>query len=324
MNARIVLALPIRSAAKKFAGICYQKQGRICIIVCIQQVPMYRTIISPQELQEKLHRQTWSIIDCRYRLGDSSAGYQSYLQGHIPNAQYAHLDKDLSGKIVPGKTGRHPLPSVVKATQRFSSWGIGDGVQVVVYDDRSGAIAARLWWMLRWLGHERVAVLDGGWQAWQELGMPVEQKPPSIGPRVFKPRLRGDWTVDAGYIERRMKDDNLLLVDSRSRERFSGKDEPIDPVAGHIPGAANFPHTDLIKENGYWLLPDQLEERFNDLLGDDEADEVVFYCGSGVTACRNLLAYRHAGLGDAKLYPGSWSEWITDNSRPVEAAALNG
>ena len=279
---------------------------------------MYRTIISPEELREKLGRQTWIIIDCRYRLGQPTAGYEAYLEGHIPNAQYAHLDKDLSGKIVPGRTGRHPLPSLVKATQRFSSWGIGDGVQVVLYDDRSGAIAARLWWMLRWLGHERVAVLDGGWNAWQERGHPVSQELPSTGPRVFKPRPQKGWTVDADYIQGRMQDEDFLLVDSRSANRFSGKDEPIDPVAGHIPGAANFPHTDLIEKDGYWLMPDEIEERFEALLGNDEADEVVFYCGSGVTACRNLLAYRHAGLGDAKLYPGSWSEWITDENRPVE------
>lgn len=279
---------------------------------------MYRTIISPEELREKLGRQTWIILDCRHRLGQPAAGHDAYLAGHIPNAQYAHLDKDLSGKIIPGKTGRHPLPSLVKATQRFSAWGIGEGVQVVVYDDRSGAIAARLWWMLRWLGHERVAVLDGGWQAWQEQGYPVEREQPNIGPRVFKPRPKKGWTVDAAYVQSRLGDEDFLLVDSRSEERFSGKDEPIDPVAGHIPGAANFPHTDLIERDGHWLMPDEIEERFESLLGDDEADEVVFYCGSGVTACRNLLAYRHAGLGDAKLYPGSWSEWITDEARPVE------
>mgnify|MGYP006267187507 FL=1 len=279
---------------------------------------MFRTIISPKELYEKLGRQTWVIIDCRYNLGHPDSGAEAYRKAHIPGASYAHLDKDLSGKIEPGKTGRHPLPSIVKMTQRFSSWGISDGIQVVVYDDRSGAVAARLWWMLRSLGHDRVAVLDGGWRAWTEGGYPVEVAIVGSGPRVFKPRPRNDWTVDAEHIERRLGADNFLLVDSRSPKRYRGEDEPIDPVAGHIPSATNFPHTDLVESDGTWLEPDELEERFDTLVGNDEADEVVFYCGSGVTACRNLLAYHHAGLGDAKLYPGSWSDWITDPERPVE------
>lgn len=282
---------------------------------------MYNTIISPEELHEKLHRQTWIIIDCRYSLGHPEAGQQAYLKSHIPRAVYAHLDRDLSGKIVPGTTGRHPLPPIVKLTQRFSGWGIGERIQVVLYDDRSGAIAARLWWMLRWLGHESVAVLDGGWRAWTSRGFPVTSEIVLPGPRVFKPKPKANWIVDADHVERRLGAENFLLVDSRSPTRFSGEDEPIDPVAGHIPGATNFPHTDLVEPDGTWLSPNELERRFDGLLGNDEADEVVFYCGSGVTACRNLLAHKHAGLGDAKLYPGSWSEWITVPERPIELGA---
>ncbi|MCR9052359.1 MAG: sulfurtransferase [Phaeodactylibacter xiamenensis] len=279
---------------------------------------MFRTIISPQELHEKLGRQTWVIIDCRYSLGHPDAGEEAYKKSHIPGASYAHLDRDLSGKVVPGKTGRHPLPSIVKMTQRFSSWGISDGIQVVLYDDRSGAIAARLWWMLRYLGHDRVAVLDGGWRAWEAEGYPVETAIMGAGPRVFKPRERESWVVDADHVQRRLGAENFLLVDSRMPERYRGEDEPIDPVAGHIPGATNFPHTDLVDSEGMWLTPDELEERFQTLVGNDVADEMVFYCGSGVTACRNLLAHHHAGFGDAKLYPGSWSDWITDPERPIE------
>jgi thiosulfate/3-mercaptopyruvate sulfurtransferase len=279
---------------------------------------MFRTIISPQELHEKLGRQTWVIIDCRYSLGHPDAGEEAYKKSHIPGASYAHLDRDLSGKVVPGKTGRHPLPSIVKMTQRFSSWGISDGIQVVLYDDRSGAIAARLWWMLRYLGHDRVAVLDGGWRAWEAEDYPVETAIVGAGPRVFKPRVRENWVVDADHVQRRLGAENFLLVDSRMPERYRGEDEPIDPVAGHIPGATNFPHTDLVDSEGMWLTPDELEERFQTLVGNDVADEMVFYCGSGVTACRNLLAHHHAGFGDAKLYPGSWSDWITDPERPIE------
>lgn len=278
---------------------------------------MFRTIISPEELHEKLDRQTWVIVDCRYSLGDPEAGARAYAEGHIPGACFAHLDKDLSGKIVPGETGRHPLPSIVKLTQRFSSWGIGEGVQVVAYDDRSGAIAARLWWLLRWLGHDAVAVLDGGWRAWTSQGLPVEHGHEAKGPRVFKPSLREGWVVEADEILDRMGAEDFLLVDSRGRERYLGEDEPIDPVAGHIPGARNFPHTDLVEPGGTWLSSEELEQRFDALLENDEADDVVFYCGSGVTACRNLLAYHHASLGDARLYPGSWSHWITDANRPV-------
>lgn len=279
---------------------------------------MFRTIISPQELHEKLGRQTWVIIDCRYSLGHPDAGEEAYKKSHIPGASYAHLDRDLSGKVVPGKTGRHPLPSIVKMTQRFSSWGISDGIQVVLYDDRSGAIGARLWWMLRYLGHDRVAVLDGGWRAWEAEGYPLETPIVGAGPRVFKPRVRESWVVDADHVQRRLGAENFLLVDSRMPERYRGEDEPIDPVAGHIPGATSFPHTDLVDSEGMWLTPDELEERFQTLVGNDVADEMVFYCGSGVTACRNLLAHHHAGFGDAKLYPGSWSDWITDPERPIE------
>ena len=278
---------------------------------------MFRTIISPKELYEKLGRQTWVIVDCRHNLGHPYSGMEAYKKSHIPGASFAHLDHDLSGRIIPGETGRHPLPSIVKMTQRFSSWGISDGIQVVAYDDRSGATASRLWWMLRYLGHDRVAVLDGGWRAWLEAGYPTETAIVGAGPRVFKPREREDWIVDAAHIENRLGADNFLIVDSRGPKRYSGVDDPIDPVAGHIPGASNFPHTDLVNPDGTWLSPDELEKRFDQLVGNDEADEVVFYCGSGVTACRNLLAHYHAGLGDAKLYPGSWSDWITDPDRPI-------
>jgi len=271
---------------------------------------MFDTLISAKELHNHLHAPAWRIVDCRFQLDDTEAGRRAYRERHIPGAVYAHLDEDLSGPIIPGQTGRHPLPSVTEAGSLFSRLGIDQKVQVVVYDDKGGAIAARLWWMLRWLGHDAVAVLDGGLSAWVAQGLPLDNDIPPVTSRIFQPRERADWVLNAGQVETIRHDQDWVLIDSRTPERYRGEHEPIDPVAGHISGAHNAPHPETVTEEGTYRSATELQHHFNQVTKGTPAEHTVFYCGSGVTACRNILAYKAAGLGDARLYAGSWSEWI--------------
>ncbi len=278
---------------------------------------MYNTIIPCEELNQLLQNSNLRIVDCRFSLADTESGRIEYQQSHIPGATYAHLDDDLSGAIIPGKTGRHPLPIVDDFVQTLSDWGIDEHTQVVAYDQGHGGIAARLWWMLQWLGHEQVAVLDGGWKAWTENTYPVSDQikvPPN---RNFRPKTKSETTVSVEFVNKIRQDHNYTLIDSRAAERYSGKKEPIDPIAGHIPGAVSAPFIENIGEDGHFLSKEKLQNRFQDLVDQTPPEKTVFYCGSGVTACHNLLAYKHAGLGEAKLYPGSWSEWIVDKNRPI-------
>lgn len=277
---------------------------------------MYRTLISPEELLRHLNDTDWRIVDCRFDLTDTEAGRRAFHKQHIPGAVYAHLDEVLSGPIVDGKTGRHPLPSVAEAARRFGQLGIGNNTQVIAYDDKGGGVAARLWWMLRWLGHDNVAVLDGGWPAWMALSYPVETKEQQPAAQIFRPDPRPELSIDTAMVDHYRLDNRFVLVDSRTPERYRGEEEPIDPVAGHIPGARNLPFPDNL-EGGRFRSSEALRERFTQQIGAAPAENTVFYCGSGVTACHNVLAYAHAGLGDARLYPGSWSEWITDADRAV-------
>ena len=280
----------------------------------------HNTFIDAAVLREHLGQPHWRIIDCRFSLADTEAGRRAYRAAHLPGALYAQLDEDLSSPHIPGQTGRHPLPRPEVAAERFSAWGIGPDTQVVVYDDMAGGIAARLWWMLRWLGHEAVAVLDGGWQAWQAAGYPTDAVVPAPVAAKFTPRPRPELWIDAAAVEQIRHSPQHRLIDSRTPERYRGEVEPIDPVAGHIPGALNLPHPGNIGPDGKLLPPDAQRQRFQAALGDTPPERTAFYCGSGVTACFNILAYRHAGLGEALLYPGSWSEWITDAQREVGKA----
>ena len=281
---------------------------------------MYTSLISCEALYRLLGRPGLVIVDCRFSLADTESGRRAYEESHIPGAYYAHLDKDLSGPVIPGKTGRHPLPGIEEAARLFSSWGIASDSQVVAYDDMSGAIAARLWWMLRWLGHHKVAVLEGGWPQWVQKNSPVDAAMPAeVAGHSFKPKPRSELLVDVGFVEKVSLNPAYKVADSRTPDRYRGEFEPIDPVAGHIPGALNIPHPDNVGADGSWLAKDQLRERFRDALGDTPAENTIFYCGSGVTACRNLLAYHHAGLGEARLYAGSWSEWIQSEERRIES-----
>ena len=258
------------------------------------------------------------IVDCRFSLEDPEIGRKNYLESHIPGAVYAHLGEDLSSPVKPGVTGRHPLPSADTLAEKLGDWGISSSSRVVVYDDAGGAMAAsRLWWLFGWMGHYAVSVLDGGWQAWLKSGEPTRSGQETRVSSMFIPRLKHSRLIETGEILDRLDDPNLLLVDSRVRERYLGEIEPIDPVAGHIPGAILSPHLEVLNAEGYFLPADQLRSHFIQLMDSKSSKNTVFYCGSGVTSVQNVLAVAHAGLGNSRLYAGSWSEWITDPERPI-------
>ncbi len=277
------------------------------------------TLITPSDLSAHLSDPDWTVVDCRFSLADPPGGRRAYEQNHIPGAVYAHLDEDLSGTVVSGETGRHPLPPVQRFSETLSGWGIDDAVQVVAYDDMGGAVAAaRLWWMLRWLGHGRVAVLDGGWSRWEREGLSVRGGTESRPARRFTPHVRSQLLAETRDVATMRADASWRLIDARGADRFRGENETIDPVAGHIPGAISLAHTEDLGSDGSFVPVGELRARFAAQLGDVPAENVVCYCGSGVTAAQHALAMAHCGLGDARLYVGSWSEWITDPERPVE------
>ena len=278
----------------------------------------YTTIVSIAELSNHLDDPSWMVVDARFSLADPALGRKNYLAAHIPGAIYAHLDNDLSAKVIPGKTGRHPLPEAEQAGQVFSRWGIPENGQVVVYDDMGGALAAvRVWWMLRWLGYHPVAILDGGWQHWQKKNLPVQSGVETRSERHFQAQPRDGWVISTEQVASIRLDPTWRVLDARGADRFRGENEIIDPVAGHIPGAISAPYMGNLNPDGTFRHPDELARRYSRLIGDVPLDRVVVYCGSGVTSIHNILAMTHAGMGEARLYAGSWSEWITDPDRPV-------
>jgi len=258
----------------------------------------------------------WRLFDCRHDLKNTEYGRQAYAKAHIPGALFLHLDEDLSG-VKTGANGRHPLPAIEAFASRMSSCGVDEGIQVVAYDNEGGIFASRLWWMLRWLGHERVAVLDGGLAGWKRSKRALDDAVPVVAERCFVPRPR-DLAVSTDDVAGAMSDARRLILDARSPERFRGENETLDPVGGHIPGAANRFYFDNLDDAGCYFKPaDELRAEFDDLLGGRAPGNVIQQCGSGVTACHNLLAMELAGLSGSKLYPGSWSEWCADPARPV-------
>ncbi len=277
----------------------------------------YRTLIEPVALVPHLNTDDWVVIDCRFSLNDTDRGRRDFADSHIPGALYLHLDDDLSGPIVRRKTGRHPLPSPEDASAVFGRCGIDHDVQVVAYDDAGGSVAARLWWMLKWLGHDHVAVLDGGWQAWMATCLPTEATASTRKPRTFTPRVAAERVADVHDVEAALANPSLLLLDARAPERYLGMSEPIDPVAGHIPGALNLPWDGNLDAAGRFLPPDQLRLRLEDALRGTAGEHVICYCGSGVSALHIALAMAHTGMPMPRLYAGSWSEWITDPLRPI-------
>lgn len=275
-------------------------------------------LISAAQLQQRLDEPDLLILDCRFALDDLAYGQRSFTEGHIPGAQFADLERDLSGQIHKGITGRHPLPEPAQLLQRLREWGLNNHSEVVLYDDGPGAFAARAWWLLVWLGkREGVYLLDGGLKAWREAGGALTQNLPTPTPGAFNGKADAHLVVSAAQLQQRLGDQQMTLLDARGLPRFRGEVEPIDPIAGHIPGAQCAAFTDNLDSDGHFLSAEQLSQRFASQLGERQASELVAYCGSGVTACHNLFALCLAGYPLAPLYAGSWSEWITDPARPV-------
>ena len=275
----------------------------------------YATLISTADLAAQLHDPGWIVFDCRHNLSDPEAGHRAYLEGHIPGAHFLHLDRDLSGSAS-GNNGRHPLPDPEHFAARLAALGMDQAMQAVAYDDAGGIFASRLWWMLRWVGHSRVAVLDGGLQKWIREEHPVTHTLPVARTGGFRAAVH-EVPVQATDLLPRLGSPDLLILDARSPERFRGVGETLDPVGGHIPGAVNRFFRDNLDRSGCFKAPEVLREDFLSLLAGLGSGAVVHQCGSGVTACHNLLAMEIAGLSGSRLYPGSWSEWCADPRRPV-------
>lgn len=275
----------------------------------------HTTLIAARELATQLANPDWCIFDVRHQLADSSDGERAYAAGHLPRAQFLHCDRDLSGDKT-GSNGRHPLPLAPVLAEKLANSGVSSASQVVVYDDSHGMIASRLWWMLRWLGHRKVAVLDGGLDAWHAIGG-------DLTTAIDKPH-RGDFRASIGpaavptsFIVDNLQTAELCLVDARSPDRYHGENETLDPVAGHIPGAKNRFFRHNLEPNGGFKSPSALRGEWLDVLADASPTKVVHQCGSGISACHNLLSMEYAGLTGSRLYAGSWSEWCADPRRPV-------
>lgn len=281
---------------------------------------MFTTLIPSGELAQNLSEPDWVVIDCRFVLAEPAAGERAYRQGHIPAAHYAHLERDLSSRVSID-SGRHPLPDRERLAAKLGACGVTPTSQVIVYDDANGAVAARLWWLLRWLGHTGVALLDGGWGQWLKEGRPVATDAVMQSQVTFVAQQADVKWMTTAEVQDAMLHRTIQLLDARSAERFRGEVEPIDTVAGHVPGAINRPLQYNLAEDGRFLPAEELQRQFAAQLGHVSPGQVVHMCGSGVTACHNLLAMEHAGLGGSRLYPGSWSEWIRDPARPVAKGA---
>ncbi|MBI1906282.1 MAG: sulfurtransferase [Rhodocyclales bacterium] len=275
----------------------------------------HRLLVGVHELAAHLSDPGWCVFDCRHDLTNRDFGRTVYAQAHVPGAMFLHLDQDLSGPMT-GMNGRHPLPDPEQLARRLAACGVDHDSQVVAYDDAGGMFAARLWWLMRWLGHDKVALLDGGLRAWSEASQPLIAAPPAPRTGNFRPTLTPLW-VDAAYVEEHLEQPGMTLIDARGPDRFRGENETLDPVGGHIPGAINRFFKDNLDADGRFKAPSRLRDEFVPLLGTAPATEVVHQCGSGVTACHNVLAMELAGLHGSRLYPGSWSEWCANPSRPV-------
>ena len=273
------------------------------------------TLVSTEELAA---HPEWRVFDCRHDLAKPELGEQQYLEAHLPGALFAHLDRDLSGPKT-GNNGRHPLPE----PKAFVSWlgkqGLQPTDQVVCYDGGPGAMAARLWWMLRWVGHETVAVLDGGLAKWQRDGRPVTSDVPQVAPVAYPGRAKTSMVAYLSHVEKKFK--KAALLDARAPARYRGEQEPIDPVAGRIPGAKNRFNNDNLAPEGTFKKPALLRSDFESILANRKTTDVIHYCGSGVSACHNALAMEIAGLTGSRVYPGSWSEWSADPTRPISRSA---
>lgn len=278
---------------------------------------MMGTLVSVDELVAHLNDPNWVVFDCRHDLANTEYGAQAWAKAHIPGALFLHCDRDLSGPMT-GMNGRHPLPDIESFARRMGACGITPDTQVVAYDNEASAFAARLWWLLRWLGHDKVALLDGGLPGWKRAKQPLDTTVKQCAPTQFVPRPRPDMLVDTAYVAQHLRQPDMLLVDARSEDRYAGQNERLDPVAGHIPGSLNRFYYDCLDDAAiYFKSADELRADFADLLGDRDPRSVAHVCGSGVTACVNVLGMEIAGLKGSKLYAGSWSEWCSNPARPA-------
>lgn len=276
----------------------------------------FTTLISTEALARHLSDPQWVVFDCRFSLADQAAGINSYNQGHIVNARYVHLENDLSSPITE-TSGRHPLPDFTVLAEKLGSWGLTNSKQAIVYDDAGGAFAGRMWWLLRSVGHTHVAVLDGGINQWQKENRGLTTSPATPDATSYRGYPNNSTWLSVEQLQQQLARETIKLIDARTSERYSGKQEPIDAVAGHIPGALNRPFQSNLNSDGLFLNSRMLRQQFLQLLYDTRPENTVHMCGSGVTACHNLLAMEIAGLAGSKLYAGSWSEWIKDSNRPV-------
>jgi thiosulfate/3-mercaptopyruvate sulfurtransferase len=280
----------------------------------------FTTLIDANTLSEHVSRDDLTLFDCRFDLGNVSWGETEYSRAHLPGALYLHLDRDLSSPIT-ASSGRHPLPDPEHFAARLAALGVGADSQIVAYDQGNAAYGARLWWLARWIGWRNVAVLDGGIAAWRAAGLPLETAVRVPQPRALTVSLEKDAWVSSETVDELRQRPGNLLIDARGAERFAGRNETLDPVAGHVPGARNRPFLDNLGADGRFLPAEVLRLRFGTLLGSVAPSSLIAMCGSGVTACHNLLALEHAGLSGARLYAGSWSEWIRDSRRPIATGA---
>ena len=279
----------------------------------------WTTLVQAETLAIALGRPDLAIVDCRFSIQNPGAGESAYLTAHLPGAVYAHLDRDLSNISKQG-VGRHPWPDAETFTAKLGEWGISPQTQVIAYDDGEGAHAARFWFLMRELGHEKVAVLDGGWKRWTSIGLPVDSSVKKPIPTKYTGKFDASRLLDADDVQQRLAAGEVL-IDARGADRFRGENETIDRVAGHVPGAVSRPFPTNLDDHGRFKTPMQLADEFRALLAGKTAEETMVMCGSGVTACHHLLAMERAGLRGARLYTGSWSGWISDPSRGIATGA---
>jgi len=282
----------------------------------VPQNESHDSLVDADTLRRNAGNPSWCVIDCRHDLLRPQAGEQSYMESHILGAVFAHLDRDLSGLKTPG-SGRHPLPDPDLLAERFRSWGIDPDTQIVAYDAGGGSYAGRLWWLARWLGHDKVALLDGGWQAALQAGVATQAGEVRVPRGRFQRGKALEQVAEVQMVQAARTDSKSLIIDARAPDRYDGRNETIDALGGHIPGAVNrFWQANLLPD-GRFKPAEQLRSEFSALLGQRRGEGVILQCGSGVTACHHVLALKRAGIDGARLYPGSWSQWISDPARPI-------
>ena len=276
----------------------------------------YKTIISIEDLIKNLDNEEFIIFDCRCDIKDPKHGIESYTEGHIRNSIFVDIDNDLASKKTL-KSGRHPLPDPDLLAQKLSQWGLSNSKQAVVYDDAGGAFASRMWWILKWMGHDKVAVLDGGIHEWNKKGGKLVTEQTIFNRSEFETNINDEMQVDVSEVEDAQYKMDRIIIDARSKERYLGIEDKVDPIAGHVPGAISQPLSNNLVKGGTFKSPSELRLIYSKILGDTSPSTMISMCGSGITACHNILAMEIAGLKGTTLFVGSWSEWITDSSRPI-------